>query len=130
AADTSSPWHDIAGLVEARAMIRRATVGQLTDIPAAAIEAPDAPYSEDRAKAQRDYADILRQKRPQRLTEARGALKAILANPQMQQYHADAAGLLDFVNLRLDPSAQAGVLVTRLTAPKREQTPGIFQQAL
>jgi hypothetical protein len=130
AADTSSPWHNTARLVEARAMIRRATIGQITDIPAAAIKTPNAPYSEDRAKAQRAYAELVKQKRPERLAEARDALKAILADPAIQQYHADAAGLLDFVNLRLDPATQAGVLVTRLTAPDRPQTPGIFQQAL
>ncbi|HEY6432220.1 MAG TPA: hypothetical protein VIZ17_09575 [Acetobacteraceae bacterium] len=130
AADPSSPWHQIAPLVEARAMIRRATIGQITEIPAAAIETPNAPYSEDRAKAQRAYAELVKQKRPERLAEARDALKAILADPAMQPYHADAAGLLDFVNLRLDPAAQADVLVTRLTAPDRPQTPGRFQQAL
>jgi hypothetical protein len=130
AADNSSPWRRIASLVEARAMIRRATIGQITDIPAAAVEAPNAPYSEDRAKAQSAYADLLKQKRPERLAEARDSLKAILADPAMQPYHADAAGLLDFVMLRLDPAAQADVLVARLTAPDRAQTAGIFQQAL
>ncbi len=58
AADTSSPWHLIARLVEARAMIRRATVGQITDLPPAAVAAPGEPYSEEREKAQRAYADI------------------------------------------------------------------------
>ena len=130
AADSSSPWHDIARLVEARAMIRRATIGQITEIPAAAIEVPNAPYSGDREKAQQQYAELLKQKLPERLAQARDALKAILANPQMRPYHADATGLLDFVNLRLDPAAQANVLVTRLTVQDRAQTPGIFQQAL
>ncbi len=81
AADNSSPWRQIASLVEARAMIRRATIGQITDLPAAAVETPNAPYSEDRAKAQRAYADLVKQKRPERLAEARDALKAILADP-------------------------------------------------
>src|SRR5882757_8321397 len=130
AAGTSSPWHDIARLVEARAMIRRATIGQITDVPPAAIQTPNAPYSEDRAKAQSAYANLVKQKEPQRLAEARDALKAILTDPTMQPYHADAVGLLDFVNLRLDPSAQADILVARLTAPDRAQTPGIFEQAL
>lgn len=129
-ADSSSPWREIARLVEARALIRRATIGQITDLPPAAVASPGAPYSEDREKAQRAYAELLKQKEPARLAEARDALNAIVADPQMQPYHADAAGLLDFVNLRLDPSAQAGVLATRLTAPDREQTPGRFQQAL
>jgi hypothetical protein len=130
AADTSSPWHSIARLVEARALIRRGTIGQITDVPAAAIETPNAPYSEDRAKAQRDYAELVKQKRPERLAEARDSLRGILADPAMQPYHADASHLLDFVNLRLDPAAQADVLVTRLTAPDRAQNPGVFQQAL
>ena len=130
AADTSSPWHEIARLVAARAMIRRATVGQITELPPAAVAAPGAPYSEDREKPQRAYAELLRQKEPARLAEARDALHAIVADPAMQQYKADAAGLLDFVNLRLDPAAQADVLAARLTAPDRAQTPGRFQQAL
>jgi hypothetical protein len=130
AADSSSPWPQIASLVEARALIRRATIGQITDVPAAAVATPDAPYSEDRDKAQRAYAELVKQKRPERLAEARDALQAILAGPAMQPYHADASGLLDFVNLRLDPGAQADVLVTRLTAPDRPQTPDRFQQAL
>ncbi|MGA9719242.1 MAG: hypothetical protein WBQ79_13265, partial [Acidobacteriaceae bacterium] len=71
-----------------------------------------------------------KQKEPARLAKARDALDAILGDPQMQPYHADAAGLLDFVNLRIDPSAQAGALAARLTAPDRTQTPGRFQQAL
>jgi hypothetical protein len=130
AADTASPWNLIASLVIARAMIRRATIGQITEVPAAAIEIPNAPYSEDREKAQRAYAELLKQKEPARLAEARDALQAIMNDKFMQPYHADAAGLLDFVNLRLDPAAQADVLVTRLTAPDRPQTPGRFQQAL
>lgn len=130
AADTSSPWRQIARLVEARAMIRRATIGQITDLPAAVQASPDAPYSEDREKAQRAYQQLVNQKEPARLAEARDALQAILADPSMQSLHADAAGLLDFVALRLDPAQQAGALVARLTAPDRAQTPGRFQQAL
>jgi hypothetical protein len=130
AADTSSPWREIARLVAARAMIRRATVGQITELPPAAAAAPGTPYSEDREKAQRAYAELLKQKEPERLAEARDALHAIVADPAMQQYKADAAGLLDFVDLRLDPAAQANVLAARLTAPDRAQTPGRFQQAL
>jgi hypothetical protein len=128
--DTSSPWHLIARLVEARAMIRRATIGQITELPPAAVAAPDAPYSEEREKAQRAYAEFVKQKEPARLTEARDALQAILADSAMQPYHSDTAGLLDFVNLRLDPAAQAAVLASRLTAPDRAQIPGRFQQAL
>ena len=130
AADTSSPWHQIARLVEARAMIRRATIGQITELPAAAIEAPNAPYSADREKAQQQYAELLKQKLPERLAQAQDALNAILADPSMQPYHADAGRLLDFVNLRLDPASQANLLAARLTAPDRAQTPGVFQQAL
>lgn len=130
AADTSSPWHPIARLVAARAMIRRATIGQITELPTAAIATPDAPYSEAREKAQTAYRNLVRQKAPARLAEARDALQAILADPAMQPYHTDAAGLLDFVNLRLDPAAQAEVLAARLTAPDRPQTPGRFQQSL
>ena len=129
AADSSSPWHQIARLVEARAMIRRATIGQITELPAA-IEAPNAPYSADREKSQQQYAELLKQKLPERLAQAQDALKAILADPSMQPCHADAGHLLDFVNLRLDPAAQANVLAARLTAPDRPEIPGVFQQAL
>ena len=111
-------------------MIRRATIGQITDLPAAAVAHSNAPYSEEREKAQRAYEELVKQKEPARLAEARDALKAIMRTASMQPYHADAAGLLDFVNLRLDPAAQAGVLAARLTAPERAQTPGRFQQAL
>ncbi len=130
ATDSSSPWHEIARLVAARAMIRRATIGQITQLPAAAVAAPGTPYSENREKAQRAYAELLKQKEPARLAEARDALRDIVADPAMEQYKADAAGLLDFVNLRLDPAAQANVLAARLTAPDRPQTPRRFQQAL
>ncbi|HZD75846.1 MAG TPA: hypothetical protein VE218_02500, partial [Acidobacteriaceae bacterium] len=130
AADTFSPWHLIARLVEARAMIRRATLGQISELPAVAQAAPNAPYSDERERAQREYANTLAIKRQQRLTQARDALQAILADPAMQPYHADAAALLDFVNIRIDPAAQADLLATRLTAPDRAQTPGVFQQAL
>jgi hypothetical protein len=129
AADSASPWHQIARLVEARAMIRRATIGQLTELPAA-IEAPNGPYSADREKSQQQYAELLKQKLPERLAQAQDALKAILADPSMQPYHADAGRLLDFVNLRLDPASQANLLAARLTAPDRAQAPGVFQQAL
>jgi hypothetical protein len=130
AADTSSPWREIARLVEARAMIRRATIGQITELPAAAVAIPGASYSEEREKAQRAYGELLKQKEPARLAEARDALHTIVADPEMQPYRADAAGLLDFVNLRLEPGKQANVLATRLTAADRAQTPGRFQQAL
>jgi hypothetical protein len=138
AGDSSSPWHLMARLVAARAMIRRATIGQITELPPAPVTAPNVPYSEEREtaqrkeseKAKRAYADLVTQQEPARLAEARDALQAILADPAMRQYHADAAGLLDFVNLRLEPVAQAEVLATRLTAPDRVQTPGRFQQAL
>ena len=128
--DSSSPWHLIARLVEARAMIRRATIGQITELPPDAVAAPGAPYSEEREKAQRAYADLVKQKEPARLAEARDALNAILAARDMQNYHADAAGLLDFVNLRLNPALQADSLAERLTIADRDQTPGRFQQAL
>ncbi len=130
AADSASPWQLIARLVAARAMIRRATIGQITELPPAAAAAPDAPYSEARGKAQRAYAEFVKQKEPARLAEARDALQAIMNDASMQPYHADADGLLDFVSLRLDPAAQAGVLAARLIAPDRVQTPGRFQQAL
>ncbi len=130
AADTSSPWHGIAPLVAARAMIRRATIGQITDVPDAAIEQPNADYNKERADAQQKYAALVAQKRPQRLAEARDALRAIVMDPSLESEHADASGLLDFVMIRLDPAAQAQTLAARASAPSRPQIPGVFKQAL
>ena len=130
AADAGSPWRGTARLVMARAMIRRATLGQITEIPADAVAPRNAPYSEKRAEAQRSYNSTLQSERPARLAEARDALRGIVADPAMQRFHASAAGLLDYVMLRLDPATQGQTLAARLTAADRPQTPGVFRQGL
>ncbi len=130
AADVGSPWRATARLVMARAMIRRATIGQITEVPADAVAPPSTPYSEKRAEVLRTYNDQLEAKRPARLAEARDALRAIADDPAMQRFHTSAAGLLDYVMLRLDPAAQGQTLAARLTAADRPQTAGVFRQAL
>ncbi len=130
AADAGSPWRGTARLVMARAMIRRASVGQITEVPAEAVAPRNAPYSEKRAEILRTYNDQLTAKRPARLAEARDVLRAIVADPMMQRFHTSAEGLLDYLLLRLDPGAQGQALAGRLTASDRPQTPGVFRQAL
>ena len=130
AGDAGSPWHGTARLVMARAMIRRAMLGQITEVPAGAVAPPNAPYDEKRAEAMGSYNRVLLEKRPARLAEARDALRGIVADPKMGDLHGAASGLLDFVMLRLNPQEQGQTLATRLTARDRSQTPGVFRQAL
>ena len=133
AADATTPWHETARLVMARALIRRATVGQSSSGPAVAPVAPvapTAPYSKSRAEAQQQYAKHLLEQRGARLTEARDALQAILSDPAMSGQHQAAERLLDYVMLRLNPALQSQTLAARLTAATRPQTAGSFRQGL
>lgn len=129
AQDQSSPWHDIAHLVVARAQIRRAMIGQITDL-AADARVPHAPYSAQRDQEQKAFATTVKAKRTSRLTEARDTLRAIVDDAKLNALHDDASKLLDLVQLHLAPEEQAKVLVARLTAPERPQTPGVFEQAM
>ncbi len=130
AADAASPWRQTARFVEARAMIRKATVGQITELPAGAVVARDAPYSKERADLLAEYEKTVEAKRPARLEEARKELQGIVADPGMASFQGSASGLLDLVNLKADPAAQARVLEERLTGADRSKGPGVFGQAL
>lgn len=133
AADAASPWRQTARFVVARAMIRKATVGQSTEVPAGAGAPRNAPYSKERGDLLAGYQKAVEAKRPARLAEARKELQAIVADPAMANFHGSAAGLVDLVALKLDPTAQARVLERRLTAANRTngpQGPGGFRQAL
>ncbi len=131
AADRASPWDSTARFVAARATIRLATVGQAKDVPVSAQAAPpNTPYSQGRADALQAYENSVAQQRIAHLTEARTQLQAIFADPAMAPFHQSASGLLDLVNLQIDPMAQVDVLTKRLTAANRPQAPGVFRQAL
>ncbi len=130
AADAASPWNHTARLVMARAMIRRATVGQGSELSAGAAAVSAAPYSQEWQNLLNAYQQNVAAKRTARLAEAQQALQAIVADPAMTSMHHSAQGLLDFVALKLNPAAQARVLEQRLAAPARSQTPGVFRQAL
>ncbi|MDQ2925105.1 MAG: hypothetical protein M3R43_06060 [Acidobacteriota bacterium] len=135
-ADRDSPWRDTARLVIARAMIRKATNGQITEMPAAVPVNANAQTQEqsaqaaERYKVEQRYEEAIQRQRPARLAEARDVLRPILADPSMQQFHATAGRLLDFVMLRLDPAAQGEILAARTMGAKRAQTAGQFRQAV
>ena len=77
AQDTSSPWREIASLLAARALIRRATLGKPQD-------------STDQHL----------------LADAEVDLKRLLADNRLKAIHASANRLLAFVDLRLKPEAR------------------------
>jgi hypothetical protein len=77
AQDTSSPWREIASLLAARALIRRATLGNPQD-------------STDQHL----------------LADAEVDLKRLLADNRLKAIHASAKRLLAFVDLRLNPEAR------------------------
>ena len=130
AADRTSPWRQTARFLLARTAIRRATVGQESSLPANLSGQQHAPYSKARSDALQAYRDTLARERAPRLRSARMQLQSILDDPSMATFHHSAAGLLDLIDLQLDPQMQAEVLTKRLTAPNRSQMPGTFRQAL
>jgi hypothetical protein len=77
AQDASSPWHEITPLLRARALIRRATLGNPQD-----------------SMNQRFLAD------------AEAQLKQLLGDNRLQAIHASANRLLAFVDLKLKPQAR------------------------
>ncbi len=132
AANGHSPWNKAAWLVMARAMIRRGTVGQITDMDPSARRAPmpGTPFDPKQNALLQTYERTLAERRVGRLREASTALTTILSDPSMEEFHHSASGLLDMVHLKVDPAAQALVLEQRLTSANRAQTPGMFRQAL
>jgi hypothetical protein len=130
--DRASPWNKTARLVIARAMIRRATVGQITEMDPAVrhAQAPGAQINATQMALMQAYDKTVADRRVARLREAEVSLQSIVDDPSVQQLHHSAAGLLDMVRLQIDPAAQALVLEQRLTDANRAQTPGSFRQAL
>lgn len=99
AADPASPWSMLARYLVARVYIRQALV---PDLPQATPQQSQAPAI---AKARAS------------LIAARDQLQSILRDPAMKPIHEQSRHLLDYLMLRLDPTAQADVLAKRLTAP-------------
>lgn len=111
-ADAASPWQRPARYLVARAMIRRATVGQSSDIPASGdAKNPNGDYD-----AQQKREAALLAQAPARLKEAEAVLQGILKDPAMSDWHHASSDLLDLLDARLDPARQANVLAGRLTA--------------
>jgi len=109
AADTASPWSPIARYLVARALIRKATMPDenLNDTDAARKALAQAAFHA-------------------KLVPAQHELLAMQSDPRMAPLHHAIDDLLDFVNLRLDPDAQAIVLANRLHGPAT----GRFNQSL
>lgn len=112
AADGASPWAKTARYLVARAMIRRAAVGQMKDVP------PTKPGTERVYADTEKVQDALKQAMPGRMAEARAVLEGIRVDPAMEAWHASAISLIDLIDARVDPAKQAGVLAERISAAK------------
>jgi hypothetical protein len=99
AADRASPWSPLARYLVARVYIREATVPEV--------------FRENQSQQMQNEKE-----RVTGLTQARQQLEGILRDPSMKSLHRQSLRLLDFVMLRLDPTAQASELALRLTADK------------
>jgi hypothetical protein len=116
AADKASPWAPLARYLVARACIRKALV------PYAPFAQPSTPEKAAAQEAQvREW-----------LGKAREQLQGILKDPAMKPLHRQSRRLLDFVMLRVDPTAQADELARRLTAPRKGGAgdPDYFQNVI
>jgi hypothetical protein len=111
AADGSSPWSMTARYLIARTYIRKA-----------AIE--DADLISGRNNNHRDEAAAV--KYSATMTLAQRELLAMRSEPRMPSMRGAVDGLLDYVNIRLQPDAQAAVLADRLQSPN----PVTFPQAV
>jgi hypothetical protein len=107
AADTSSHWSLAARYLVARTYIRSATLPPRSQGTAADQAAEQARYKEALTKAQHE---LVAMQSESRMSLMRGAID----------------GLLDYVNIRLQPDAQATVLATRLQSPNA----ATFRQAV
>lgn len=107
ATDTGSPWSVMARYLIARTYIRSATV-------------PDSSQKTpvDQAAATGRYNEAL--------TNAQRELIAMHSEARMAPMLSAIDTLLDYVNIRLQPDAQAGVLASRLQSPNA----ATFRQAL
>jgi hypothetical protein len=112
AADTSSPWSTVSRYLIARALLRKATL---------ADPYINGPADQDAAKM-KAAADQLHTT----LGLAQKELLAMRSEPRMASMQHAIDGLLDYINLRYQPDAQAVVLANRL---HQSHTPD-FAQAL
>ena len=102
AADHASPWSIVSRYLIARTLVREATLA-------------DTQLTNGRATpAQQAAAKSLLLAT---LTQAQQELIAMQSDPRMVPMQSAIGNLLDFVNLRLQPQAQAAVLVERLQNP-------------
>ena len=107
AADTSSPWALTSRYMVARTYIRRATLANTSQQTPAEQAAAQAHYKEA-------------------LAEAQNELTAMRSEARMAPMRSAINGLLDYVNIRLQPDTQAAVLATRLQSPNA----ATFRQAV
>jgi hypothetical protein len=106
AADTVSPWSPIARYLVARALIRKASTQDTH------LTNPDG----DAAKQAAAKSSL-----NTTLALAQHELLAMQSDPRMAPLHHAVDGLLDYVNLRLQPDAQAAVLADRLHGPATDR---------
>jgi hypothetical protein len=111
AADHASPWSPLARYLVARVYIREATVPEV--------------FREGQSERMQNEKE-----RVTGLTQARQQLEGILRDPSMKTLHSQSLQLLDFVMLRLDPTAQASELARRLTADKTNDAAGYQQYVI
>lgn len=101
ARDISSPWSITARYLIARTYARKASL-------------EDAGFTSGRNNHKDEAAAV---KYKATMTLAQHELIAMQSEPRMAPMRQSIDGLLDYVNIRLQPDAQAAVLATRLQAP-------------
>ncbi len=112
AADHDSPWSVLARYLIARTYARKASLGDA-----------DLTLSND-SQGTKQQAAADKYKATMRL--AQRELVAMQTEPRMASMRSAADGLLDYVNIRLQPHEQAAVLTTRLQVPNA----ATFRQAV
>jgi len=120
AADHDSPWAPMARYLVARTLIRKATLSYQPFVPT-----QGATPQQMQAQAAEQMAVVRAG-----LTQARDQLQAILKDPAMQSMRGASSRLLDYVMVRLDPTAQADVLARRLTGPKQSDSAAYMQDII
>jgi hypothetical protein len=102
AADQASPWSIVSRYLVARVLVRQATISNLR------LDSSSA----DPAQQASEKAQLI-----SILSQARKELLAMHAEPRMAPMQDDIDNLLDYVNLRLQPEAQAALLAQHLQNP-------------
>jgi len=105
AAEEKSPWHEIAPYLVARNMVRRASL----DVPANANPRPNHGFNADRLQA------------------AETKIQTLLRDPRQKSLQTPLDALLNRVEFRLHPDAQAVAISQRLRSPGPD---GEFYQRL